>query len=678
MKDACCSSGACAVDVSTIKPVPYRLSSSQKKELALLMVSLILALSGILLWELISSGKASPAPGSDFPSLLSPLPPIAGIVMLAIAYLLAGFDVLKGALKNIMKLQPFDELFLMSIASLGAFAIGAMEEAVGVMVLYRFGEWLQDVAVSRSRQSIKALLDLKAETARVLQDGQWQSIPTAQVKVGDLVQVRAGERVPVDGEVIEGSASFDTAAMTGESLPRPASVGTEALAGFIVMGGVVLIRTQRVAQDSAASRIIRLVEEAIQSKAKPELFIHRFARWYTPIVVFGALAVALIPPLLFPGQTLSVWVYRALTMLVISCPCAFVLSIPLSYFAGLGGAARKGILVKGATILDTLARTRTVVFDKTGTLTKGDFTVRTLLPAEGFSEAELLSHAATASAASNHPLSQAIQRFYQTRECQNGQYDCGPSAGHTRVSDVRYEEIPGHGSAALVQGKEILAGNDRLLHLKNIPHHCDDSSKEAEGAVVHVAVAGSYVGKIELGDTIKDDARHALETLQHLGIQHIAVLTGDHEGPARRTAEALGNIEVHHNLLPEDKLNKVDEMIRRCEGRGSLVYVGDGINDAPVLARSDAGIAMGGVGTDAAIESADVVLLTDEVSRIPQLISHARKTRHIVVENIVFALGFKVAFLALGALGIATMWEAVIADVGVALLAVLNATRALR
>lgn len=658
MKDTCCSSGTCAVDVATIKPVGYTLSQSQKKELVLILTALLFAVTGILLWEWTGRDPQGLAPGG------LGIAKAAGVFFLVLSYILAGAEVLKGALKNILKFQPFDELFLMSIASLGAFAIGAMEEAVGVMVLYRFGEFLQDVAVTRSRQSIKALLDLKVEKARVQQDGQWQEIESSQVKVGDLVQVRPGERVPVDGEVVEGSASFDTAAMTGESLPRLAEAGSEALAGFIVSGGAVVIRTLRQAKDSAASRIIRLVEDATRSKAKPELFIHRFARIYTPIVVFSALAVAVIPPLVFPGQSFSLWLYRALTMLVISCPCAFVLSIPLSYFAGLGGAARKGILIKGAAVLDTLANARSVVFDKTGTLTKGVFTVKNLHPAEGFSADDLVYHAATAGSASNHPLSQAIQRFYNSQK-QN----------HSGLpKDARFTEIPGHGSVALLDGQEILAGNDRLLHLKNIPHQCE----AADETVIHVAVAGTYAGKIELGDSIKDDARPALQELQQLGIKDLAVLTGDSEGPAKRTARELGDIAVHHSLLPEDKLAKVDELLKAYENRGSVIYVGDGINDAPVLARSDAGIAMGGIGTDAAIESADVVLMTDEIRRIPQLISHARKTKRIVLQNILFALGFKVAFLVLGALGIATMWEAVIADVGVALLAVLNATRALR
>lgn len=658
MKDTCCSSGTCAVDVATIKPVGYTLSQSQKKELVLILTALLFAVTGILLWEWTGRDPQGLAPGG------LGIAKAAGVFFLVLSYILAGAEVLKGALKNILKFQPFDELFLMSVASLGAFAIGAMEEAVGVMVLYRFGEFLQDVAVTRSRQSIKALLDLKVEKARVQQDGQWQEIESSQVKVGDLVQVRPGERVPVDGEVVEGSASFDTAAMTGESLPRLAEAGSEALAGFIVSGGAVVIRTLRQAKDSAASRIIRLVEDATRSKAKPELFIHRFALIYTPIVVFSALAVAVIPPLGFPGQSFSLWLYRALTMLVISCPCAFVLSIPLSYFAGLGGAARKGILIKGAAVLDTLANARSVVFDKTGTLTKGVFTVKNLYPAEGFSADDLVYHAAAAGSASNHPLSQAIQRFYNSQKKNHSGFP----------KDARFTEIPGHGSVALLDGQEILAGNDRLLHLKNIPHQCE----AADETVIHVAVAGTYAGKIELGDSIKDDARPALQELQQLGIKDLAVLTGDSEGPAKRTAFELGDIAVHHSLLPEDKLAKVDELLKAYENRGSVIYVGDGINDAPVLARSDAGIAMGGIGTDAAIESADVVLMTDEIKRIPQLISHARKTKQIVLQNIFFALGFKVAFLVLGALGIATMWEAVIADVGVALLAVLNGTRALR
>lgn len=646
MKDACCSSGACSVDISKVQAVKFRLSPEQRKELVLLIVAFVLGLAGIILWEFSSA---------------------IAIICLAAAYILAGYEVLRGAVRNIMQFKPFDELFLMSVASLGAFAIGAMEEAVGVMVLYRVGEFLQDVAVTKSRQSIKALLSLKAETARVLRNGQWEQIESASVQIGDLVQIRPGERVPVDGEVVEGTASLDTASMTGESLPRPAQAGTEVLSGFIVMDGVLVIRTLRLAKDSAASRIIWLVEEATKNKAKPERFIHRFALWYTPAVVFLALAVALVPPLLVPGQRFSLWIYRALTMLVISCPCAFVLSIPLSYFAGLGGAARKGILVKGAAVLDTLAKARSVVFDKTGTLTDAAFTVKHIQPADGFTAEELLSHAVLAGSASNHPLSVAVQRFYASQ------------FGKTHQSvqpdeSASFTEIPGHGSVATVNGREILAGNDRLLHLKQIPHRCED----IEESVIHVAVAGTYAGKIMLGDRVKADAQEALRDLKRLGVQDIAVLTGDNERPAMRTARELGGIPIHHGLLPQDKLAKVESMLNDINGRGSLVYVGDGINDAPVLARSDAGIAMGGIGTDAAIENADVVLMTDEVRRIPQLIIHAKKTQRIVTQNIVFALGFKLAFLALGALGFASMWEAVIADVGVALLAVVNASRALR
>lgn len=629
----------------------FELTEPQKKELLLLLAALIIGVSGLLLWEQRSVFRLVPYTG------------MVGVILLLAAYLLAGFDVLKGAVQNIRRGLVFDELFLMSIASLGAFAIGAREEAVGVMIFYRVGEFLQDVAVGKSRRSIKALVNLRPDKARVYKNNSWIETDPGSVQAGDLLLVKPGERVPVDGEIVDGTGTFDTSALTGESLPRPVINGSEVLSGFIVQSGAVTLRALRPASVSAASRIISMVENAAKSKAKPELIIHRFARWYTPVVVFGALAIALLPPLLIPGQLFSEWLYRALVMLVISCPCAFVISVPLSYFAGLGGAARKGILIKGAVVLDSLADARTVVFDKTGTLTKGVFQVHKIVPAEGFGVTDVLSNAAAAGTHSIHPLAQAIQRFAMRVE------------QDTLLPDTRnFQEIPGHGSVAQVQGKEIVAGNDRILHLKQIPHTCDPGAE----SVIHVAVAGKYAGKIELKDVVKEDAKEAMQELRTLGIQNLALFTGDGEGPALETAQDVGIPTVHHTLLPEDKVKKIEELVLHPNKKGTVLFVGDGINDAPVLARSDAGIAMGGRGTDAAIESADVVLMTDEVRRIPQAIAHAKKTRRIVVQNIIMALGIKLLFLTLGAFGVASMWEAVIADVGVALAAVLNATRALR
>ncbi|HOV38928.1 MAG TPA: heavy metal translocating P-type ATPase [Spirochaetales bacterium] len=628
----------------------HDLSPRQRKEVVQLSIAFLLGAMGIFLWE-------SFYEPSQF-TLLT----ILGAVCLGTAYLLAGFSVLQGAFRNILQGQVFDELFLMSVASLGAFFIGAMEEAVGVMVLYKIGEFFQEQAARQSRRSIQKVLSLRPTTVRILRNGEWVLVNPDEVKPGDQVQVRPGERLAVDGEVVQGNGSFDTSALTGESLPRSAEPGTEALAGFIVKEGALTIRCTRPVSESATSRIISLVEQATRSKARAELFIRRFARWYTPAMVLIALAVAFIPPILIPGQELSSSIYRALVILVISCPCALVLSVPLTYFAGLGGAAKQGILIKGAAVLDSLAEAETVVFDKTGTLTDGNFTIKNLVPAGKFSPEELLEAATAASARSNHPLAQAIQTFWASTGKPNPPLEEGT-----------YQEIPGHGSHAKVNGHEVFAGNDRILHLAGVPHPCEPPSN----TVVHVAVAGSYAGKIELGDSIKQDAKQALEELRSLQVKRIVLLTGDGKGPAERTAASLGLTEVHHDLLPADKVEKLEGIVQDPKKKGTVLFVGDGINDAPVLARSDAGIAMGD-GSDIAIESADVVLMTDDTRRVPQAIAQARRTRYIVLENIFFALGVKFLFLTLGVLGAATLWEAVIADVGVALLAVLNATRALR
>ncbi len=646
-EEAGSSCAHCRVQVKA--PVPAGLSPSQKTELWRLGVSLALGVAGFFLWE---GAKGGPTLSKALAALV-----------LGVAYLIAGYDVLWGALRNIARGRVFDELFLMSIASLGAFAIGAMEEAVGVMVFYKLGEFLQEGAAAKSRGSIRALLALRPDKARAFRGGAWLELAPDELVPGDLVLVRPGERVPVDGEVTEGAGSFDTSAMTGESMPREASAGSEALAGFIARDAALTIVARKPARESSAARIIELVENASKSKAKTELFISRFARWYTPGVVFAALAVAILPPLLVQGQAFSVWAYRALVMLVISCPCAFVVSVPLGYFAGLGGAARRGILIKGASVLDALADAGTVVFDKTGTLTDGKFRVNELIPADGFSADEVLRGAAVAGSHSNHPLAQAVRAAWLA----TGRPQPGCDEGS-------YQEIPGHGTRALLDGREVLAGGDRILHLKNIEHRCE----EAPDTVIHIAMAGSYAGRIELGDSVKRDAREALGELARLGVKRVAMLTGDAMAPAQRAAGILGINELHHGLLPEGKLERLERILAEERDRGKVIVVGDGINDAPVLARADAGIAMGGAGSDAAVESADVVLMTDEPMRVAEAISRAKRTRRIVIQNIVFALGVKLAFLGFGAFGLAAMWEAVIADVGVALLAVLNATRALK
>lgn len=609
----------------------------------------------------------------------------AALAGFAAAYLLAGGEVLLGAVKNILRGRVFDELFLMSLASAGAFAIGAMEEAIGVMVFYRVGELLQERAAGKSRSSIRVLLALRPDLARVRRNGIWTVVSPDEVLAGEAVLVRPGERVPVDGVILEGTGSFDTAAMTGESLPRAVGQGDEALSGFIAVDSALTIKAEKKASESSAARIMELVENAARSKAKTDLFITRFARWYTPGVVIAALMVALLPPLLTGDGDFSGWAYRALVMLVISCPCALVISVPLGYFAGLGGAARRGILIKGASVIDALADAKTVVFDKTGTITDGKFKVLELSPATGFNTESLLRGATAAGTHSNHPLARAIRSAWKASNpaAADGMATAsGPAIPRSmpQCDEGSYTEIPGHGTSGLLDGQEVLAGGDRLLHLRNIPHDCDDSFTGSSGTVVHVAIAGRYAGRIDMGDSVKPDGSGALRDLRSMGIRRIVMLTGDTENAAARAATEVGIDEIHHSLLPGHKLDRFETIIadERKHGRGKVLFVGDGTNDAPVLARADAGIAMGGAGSDAAIESADVVLMTDEPSRVAEAVLRARRTRTIVMQNIVFALGFKAAFLAFGAFGLAAMWEAVIADVGVALVAVLNSTRALK
>ncbi len=627
-----------------------KLSASARRELAELAAAAALAVAGFFVQA------AAVRPGA------AAWLPMAATLVFALAYLLAGHDVLLSAARNIARGQVLDELFLMAVASLGAFTIGAMEEAIGVMVFYKVGEMLQAAAANKSRRSIRSLLALRPDKARVRRGELWVDCRPEDLAPGDLVLVRPGERVPVDGTVVEGDGSFDTSSMTGESAPRASAAGAEALSGYIALEAALTIRAERPAAESSAARIVELVENASKAKAKTELFITRFARWYTPSVVVGALLVAVIPPLLVPGQRFTDWAYRALVMLVISCPCAFVISVPLGYFGGLGGAARRGILIKGASVLDALADAKTVVFDKTGTLTDGSFSVREIEPANGFDEEALLGGAVAAGTHSNHPLAVAIRQAWVST---------GRPA--PACDDSGYSEIQGHGTVAMVGGLEVLAGGDRLLHLKDIAHEC----RPASGTEIHVAIAGLYAGRIGVGDQLKADGRAALVSLRGLGIGRIAMLTGDSGASADRIALEAGITEVHHGLLPEGKLERLEAILGQERGRGSVIFVGDGVNDAPVLARADAGIAMG-AGSDAAIESADVVLMSGEPSRVAEAISRAKRTRAIVTQNIVFALGIKLAVIGLGAIGLAAMWEAVLADVGVALLAVLNSTRALK
>jgi Cd2+/Zn2+-exporting ATPase len=590
--------------------------------------------------------------------------------LFAAAYLLAGWNVIAGAVRNLLAGRPFDELFLMTVSTVGAFLIGHPEEAVGVMVFYKVGELLQESAALRSRRSIRAVLALRPDSARVLRDGRETVVVPDEVRVGELVRVRPGERAPLDGAVEHGEGWVDSSALTGESVPRRAFPGVEILAGSIAREGELTIRVTRPASESYAARIADLVENAAHAKARPERFITRFARWYTPAVVAAAAGLAILPPLLVPGQSLSDWVYRALVMLVISCPCALVLSVPLGYFAGLGGAARRGILVKGSQAFEVLAEARAVVFDKTGTLTRGEFEVRDVIPRDGRSEREVLECAARAESGSNHPVAAALRREAERR---------GISPAPEGAAPVSRKEVAGRGVSARNGDFHALAGSAAFLSEEGIA--LPEAPVEPElgaGTEVLVAADGTYLGRILLGDSVKPDAREALDRLRAQGIRRLVLLTGDARGPAHEAASELGIKEVHFGLLPHEKLERMETFLAERKGEaGKVLFVGDGINDAPVLARADMGVAVG-TGADAALETADAVLMTDRLSALPEAVDRARKTRGIVRQNIVFALGFKLVFLSLGAAGFADMWLAVAADVGVALVAVLNSVRALK
>lgn len=660
-----CSCGACARIAETggtLKPAGHpgnrTLDPVLVREGLFLGASALVAGAGFVLESGVLGSTARPAVTLGF--------------FLA-AYLLAGWNVILGAGRNLLAGKPFDELFLMTISTLGAFLIGHPEEAVGVMVFYKIGEILQESAALRSRRSIRAVLELRPDSARVLREGRETVVAPDEVRVGELVRVRPGERVPLDGIVEHGEGWVDSGALTGESLPRRAGPGAEILAGSIAREGELTVRTTRRASESYAARIGDLVENAAHAKSLPERFITRFARWYTPAVVAAASALAFLPPLLVPGQELSDWVYRALVMLVISCPCALVLSVPLGYFAGLGGAARRGILVKGSLAFESLAEARAVVFDKTGTLTRGEFEVRSVIPGDGKTDREVLELAAWAEAGSNHPAAAALRREASRR----GLPASGPA--ENKGTPALRREIPGRGVSALSGDLRVLAGSAAFLAEEGVvlPEAPAEPRLDA-GTEVLVAVRGIYAGRILLGDTVKPDARDALDRLRSLGIRRFVLLTGDARGPAHEAASELGIGEVHFGLLPHEKLERLEAVLADREGPGGRVlFVGDGINDAPVLARADVGIAVG-TGADAALETADAVLMADRLAALPEAVSRARRTRGIVRQNIAFALGFKLVFLALGAAGFANMWMAVAADVGVALLAVMNSVRALK
>ncbi len=575
-----------------------------------------------------------------------------------ISYLVLAGDVLILALRNILHGQIFDENFLMGIASLGAFCIRQYSEGVAVMLFYQVGELFQSYAVSKSRKSIADLMDIRPDYANVQQGLELIRMDPDDVKIGDLIVIKAGEKVPLDGTVREGSSMIDTSALTGESLPREVAVGGEILSGCINLNGVLTVEVTKEFGESTVSKILDLVENASSKKSKSEQFITKFARYYTPIVVTLAVLLAILPPLLIRGENFGSWIYRALSFLVVSCPCALVISIPLSFFGGIGGASRRGILVKGSNYLEALAQTEIVVFDKTGTLTKGVFNVQEIRP-QGLTREILLELAAYAESYSNHPISSSLKRAY------------GKAIQNERISGV--EEIPGQGVLATVDGKKIIAGNVKLMKAKQISYF----TGELIGTVVHVAVDGSYAGYLLISDEVKEDAAQAIQALKKNGIQKIIMLTGDNQNVGAKIAAELGINQVYAELLPADKVDKLEELLREKSGKGKLAFVGDGINDAPVLARADIGIAMGGLGSDAAIEAADVVIMTDEPSKIATAIKISKKTLRIVYQNIILAISIKVIVLILSALGIVSMWAAIFADVGVMILAVLNSFRAL-
>lgn len=598
--------------------------------------------------------------------------PVTGVLQLAlylVAYLVIGYDILKKAWRGILNRQVFDENFLMAVATVGAFALaivsrsGDYVEAIAVMLFYQIGELFQSYAVGKSRRNISALMDIRPDYANIERDGQLEKVDPDEVEIGSVIVVQPGEKVPLDGVILSGASSLNTSALTGESLPRDAKAGDEVISGCINMTGVLRIQTTKAFGESTVSKILELVEDSSSHKSKSENFISKFARVYTPAVCYGALALAVLPPVVrlmlgHPAQW-GEWVYRALTFLVISCPCALVISIPLSFFAGIGGASKEGVLIKGSNYLETLSQVKTVVFDKTGTLTQGVFEVSGVHHSEMENE-KLLEYAALAECASSHPISKSLQRAY------------GKAIDRDRVRDI--QEISGKGVSAVVDGHAVLAGNDKLMALRGIPFiDC-----HSVGTIIHIAIDGQYAGHIVISDVVKPHAKEAIERLKHAGVEKTVMLTGDSRRVADQVAGALGVDEVHSELLPADKVAQVEKLLAGNSGKDKLAFVGDGINDAPVLSRADIGIAMGAMGSDAAIEAADVVLMDDDPLKIAKAIRISRKCIGIVYQNIVFALAVKFACLALGALGLANMWAAIFADVGVMVLAVLNAIRALR
>ena len=598
--------------------------------------------------------------------------PATGIVrfiLYLVPYLVIGYDILLKALKGIKNRQVFDENFLMAVATVGAIALalydrsGDYTEAVAVMLFYQVGEWFQSYAVGKSRRNISELMDIRPDYANVERDGRLEKVDPDEVEIGSMIVVQPGEKVPIDGIIIEGSSSLNTSALTGESLPRDARAGDEIISGCINMTGVLKIRTTKEFGESTVSRILDLVENASSRKSRSEDFISKFARVYTPAVCYAALALAFLPPLVrmfalgLPADW-GTWIYRALTFLVISCPCALVISIPLSFFAGIGGASNAGVLVKGSNYLETLSQTKIVVFDKTGTLTQGVFEVNGIHHNK-LEDEKLIEYAALAESASSHPISRSLQKAY------------GKEIDRSRVTDIK--EISGGGVIARVDGAEVAAGNDKLMNQLGVPYiNC-----HSVGTIIHMAVNGTYAGHIVISDVVKPHSKEAVQALKAAGVRQTVMLTGDARKVADQVASELGLDSVYSELLPEDKVNKVEELLKSKPENAKLAFVGDGINDAPVLGRADIGIAMGAMGSDAAIEAADVVLMDDDPLKIAKAIRISRKCLRIVYQNIIFAIGIKLICLVLGALGIANMWLAIFADVGVMIIAVLNAIRAL-
>lgn len=633
------------------------MTRKQKKMLIRIIVSAALLLLCKVIFKLV-----------ELPDAYSPY---IKFVAYMIPYFVIGWDILKKAFKGILNKQVFDENFLMAVATVGAIGVaiadntkGDYTEAIAVMLFYQIGELFQSYAVGKSRRNISDLMDIRPDYANVERDGKIETVDPDEVEIGSIIVVSAGEKIPIDGVIVEGTTSLDTAALTGESVPRNAKSGDEVISGCINLSGTVKIRTTKAFGESTVSKILDLVENSSSKKSKSEKFISKFARYYTPIVCYSALALAIIPPVgrLIAGYDAlwSQWIYRALTFLVISCPCALVISIPLSFFAGIGGASKEGVLVKGSNYLETLSKTNCVVFDKTGTMTKGVFEVSEICPQGDVSNDKLLEYAAFAECYSSHPISKSIQKAYAKDIDKN------------TVTDV--EEISGHGLTAKVNGVSVAAGNAKLMKKLGVEYSdCDKT-----GTVVHIAVDGKYAGYILISDTLKPTSVEAIAALKKMGIEKTVMLTGDSDKVARAVAAQLGVDEVHSELLPADKVKQVEALLAQEGEKKKLAFVGDGINDAPVLSRADIGIAMGGLGSDAAIEAADIVLMDDDPLKISKAIKISKKCLRIVNQNIYFAIGIKVLCLLLGAVGIANMWVAIFADVGVMVIAVLNAIRALR